>query len=143
LGAEPSPQTRELYEQIRSDTLRKRINRPTLPPAPIHNLPISLTPFIAENRSWPTWGRLIADPLCRCISLVGPGGIGKTRLALQAADQHASEFVNGTAFIPLAPVGSAESVIPAIANAIQFAFFGPNDPKFQLIHYLREKQCCW
>ena len=141
LGVEPSPQTRELYEQIRSGTLKPRVERPTQgPAAPLQNLPVSLTPFVGREQELAELGRLMAAPECRCITLVGPGGIGKTRLALQAADQRRNEFAQGIAFIPLASVGAVDAVIPAIASAIDLAFYGPIDPKVQLLNYLREKQ---
>jgi predicted ATPase/DNA-binding SARP family transcriptional activator len=140
LGVEPSAETRDLYEQIRLDTLKPKDEPHTqLPVAPIHNLPISLTPFFGRDQELRDLSRLISDPDCRCITLVGAGGIGKTRLALQAADRHRHKFAEGSVFIPLAPVGSVEAVIPTIANAIQFAFYGPRDPKLQLFNYLRDK----
>ncbi|HEX9090406.1 MAG TPA: AAA family ATPase, partial [Anaerolineales bacterium] len=85
-------------------------------------------------------GQMLTNPECRCINLVGPGGIGKTRLAVQAAEVHFNEFAHGAAFIHLAPVGSLEGVVPAIANAINVAFFGPDEPKAQLLSYLNDKQ---
>jgi predicted ATPase len=81
----------------------------------------------------------MANPECHCISLVGPGGIGKTRLALQTAEQHRADFAHGVAFIPLASVGSVEAAIPAIAGAIRLSFYGPDDPKLQLLNSLCEK----
>ncbi len=141
LGVEPSPTTRDLYEQIRLGTLQPKTELPTrVSPGPIHNLPVSLTPFIGREQELAELARLIADPECRCITLVGPGGIGKTRLALQAANQHVHEFAQGTAFIPLASVASIEAVTPAMASGINFAFYGPNGPKIQLLNYLRDKQ---
>jgi DNA-binding SARP family transcriptional activator/predicted ATPase len=139
LGVEPSTKTDELYEQIRLGTLKTKDKPPSQVPAAIHNLPASLTPFFGREPELANLAQLLADPECRCITLVGPGGIGKTRLALQAADQHRNEFAQGAAFIPLASVESTEAVMSAIANGIHFAFYGPSDPKLQLINYLREK----
>ena len=141
LGVEPSTTTRDLSEQIRQGMLKRKTETPShVAAAPIHNLPIPLTPFIGREAEMVDLSRLIADPQCRCITLVGPGGIGKTRLALQAADQHKTEFAYGSAFVPLAAVGTIEAVIPAMASAIDFAFSGPSDPKVQLLNHLREKQ---
>jgi len=141
LGIEPSLKTRDLYEQIRSGQLKPEAEQPTLvSAAPLHNLPIPLTPLIGREQELDDLAQLIADPECRCITLVGPGGIGKTRLALQAAEVHASEFAHGTAFIPLASVGSVDAVIPAIADGVDFSFHGPADPQMQLLNYLRDKQ---
>jgi predicted ATPase/DNA-binding SARP family transcriptional activator len=141
LGVEPSAKTRDLYEQIRSGRLKTRDKTPAnIPSIPIHVLPVALTPFIGRDQELANLDRLISDPACRCITLVGPGGIGKTRLALQAADHHWNAFADGAAFIPLASVGSIEAVISAIASAIRFAFYNPSDPKVQLLNYLRDKQ---
>jgi predicted ATPase/DNA-binding SARP family transcriptional activator len=141
LGVEPSANTRELVEQIRTGKLKTKDESPSsIPTAPIHNLPVSLTSFLGREQELIDLDRLIANPECRCISLVGPGGIGKTRLALQTAEQHRTDFAHGVAFIPLAPVGSVGAAIPAIASAIHLYFFGPDDPKVQLINHLCEKQ---
>jgi predicted ATPase/DNA-binding SARP family transcriptional activator len=141
LDVEPSAETRELYEQIRLGTLAPETGQPSrLAAAPIHNLPVELTPFVGREAELAQLGELIADPGCRCITLVGPGGIGKTRLAVQAAGNYASAFAHGVAFVSLASVGSVEGVIPAITNAIHFSFYGPSTPKVQLLNYLQEKQ---
>ncbi len=141
LGIEPSAKTRDLYEQIRTGELKPKDESPAfVSTAPIHNLPVSLTPFLGREQELIDLDRLIANPECRCVTLAGPGGIGKTRLALQAASQHRTDFAHGVVFIPMASVGSVEAVIPAIASAIHFSFYGPNDPKEQLLNYLCEKQ---
>lgn len=138
LGMDPSPLTVELCEQIRLGTLTNEVHLQRSAPSIV--LPLPLTPFIGRERELAELGEMITDPQCRCLSLVGPGGIGKTRLALQIAGQHASRFAHGVAFIPLASAGSVEAVIPAIANAIRFDFYGPSDPKVQLLNHLCDKQ---
>jgi DNA-binding SARP family transcriptional activator/predicted ATPase len=141
LGVEPSAQTRELAEQIRAGTLRTKEESPSsTPAAPLHNLPVSLTSFLGREQELVALDRLIADPECRCISLVGPGGIGKTRLALQAAQQHRADLAHGAAFVPLAAVGSVQAAVAAIASAIHLSFYGQDDPKVQLLNHLCEKQ---
>lgn len=141
LGVEPSAKTRKLYEQIKTGTLNPRDNLLShIPSIPVHNLPVQLTPFIGREQELDDLGQLITDPECRCLTLVGPGGIGKTRLALRAAGKHLNEFAQGAAFVPLASVRSIEAVTPAIANAINFSFYGPIDPEVQLLNHLHEKQ---
>jgi DNA-binding SARP family transcriptional activator/predicted ATPase len=141
LGVEPAAKTRELVEQIRAGKVKAEDESPSsVPAAPIHNLPVSLTSFLGREQELIDLDRLIADPECRCISLVGPGGIGKTRLAVQAAQQHRADFAHGVVFIPLASVGSVEAAIAAIAGALRLVFYGRNDPKVQLLNYLCEKQ---
>jgi predicted ATPase/DNA-binding SARP family transcriptional activator len=141
LGVEPSAKTHDLYEQIRAGTLKAKSRaRPETVAAPALQLPMPLTPFFGREQELSDLERWLADPECRCITLVGPGGIGKTRLALQAANQSKHKFSDGSAFVSLASVDSFDAVILAAANAIQFAFYGPSDPKVQLLNYLREKQ---
>jgi DNA-binding SARP family transcriptional activator/tetratricopeptide (TPR) repeat protein len=141
LGVEPSAKTRELVEQIRTGALKPEDESPaSLPTAPIYNLPVSLTSFVGREQELMDLGQLIADPECRCISLVGPGGIGKTRLALQVAEQHRAGFAHGVAFVPLAPVDSVGAAISAMASAIRLSFYGPDDPRVQLLNTLCEKQ---
>ncbi len=140
LGVEPSTRTRELFEQIRAGQLKAEYEPPaSIPTRPIHHLPMSFTSFHGREQELADLARLIANPECRCISLIGPGGIGKTRLALQSGAQHRADFAHGVAFIPLAPVGSVEEVIPAIVSAIHLYLFGQNDPKLQVLNYLCEK----
>jgi len=103
-------------------------------------LPIYPTPLIGRERELERLSQLLRDPHCRLLTLVGPGGIGKTRLAIEAASSMQDAFEHGVYFVPLASVGSINAVISTMANAIQFAFYGPSDPKVQFLNYLREKQ---
>jgi len=111
-------------------------------PSPKTNLPVFPTPLIGRARDVEKLSQLLHDPQCRLLTLVGPGGIGKTRLAIEAASGSGMQdgFDHGVYFVPLASVGSINAVISTIANAIHFAFYGPSDPKVQLLNYLREKQ---
>ncbi len=138
LGVEPARETRELYEQIRAGSWTPAADSPKQPPPT--NLPAPLTPFIGRERELAELRRLIADPTCRCLTLVGPGGIGKTRLALQAASDDRGDFAQGAAWVQLAAIGSVEAIIPAIADALGFSFYGPTDPRLQLFNYLRDRQ---
>jgi predicted ATPase/DNA-binding SARP family transcriptional activator len=141
LDIEPSAETRDLYEQIRLDTLRLKADHQSFVPAvPVHTLPVQLTAFIGREPELAQLGQLIGNPECRCITLVGPGGIGKTRLGIQAARNHINEFAQGAVFVPLASVGSTIEVIPAIANAINLTFYLANEPKEQLLNYLGDKR---
>ncbi len=139
LDVEPSEKTRELYEQIRLGQLTRETSKVTYSVPPQANFPVQLSPFIGREHELGDLGRLIADSGCRLITLVGTGGIGKTRLALQAAEKHDGEFANGSVFISLASIGSIEAVTPAIANGIGFTFTGSTDPKLQLENFLRDK----
>lgn len=127
LGVEPQPETTALYERIRS-----AVAAPDLPPDP--------TPFIGREAELAQLRERLANPACRLLTLVGAGGIGKTRLALQAARQKAGAFLHGVYYVPLAPVSAAEFIVPAIADALNFSFDGETNPEAQLLDYLREKE---
>lgn len=106
------------------------------------NLPVLPTPLIGRQREVAHLTQLLCDPQCRLLTLVGPGGIGKTRLAIETASHLQDIFSEGMYFIPLAPVNSTRYIVPVIADAIGFAFpsAGPADPKAQLFSYLQEKR---
>ncbi|MGH8631367.1 MAG: ATP-binding protein, partial [Burkholderiales bacterium] len=106
---------------------------------PRDNLPTPPTPLIGRERELAEMARLLGDPQCRLLTLAGPGGIGKTRLAIEAADHQREAFADGAHFVSLAPIRSAEFIVPAIADAIGFAFYGAEDPKAQLLNYLSGK----
>jgi predicted ATPase/DNA-binding XRE family transcriptional regulator len=114
---------------------------PTAPP-PHTNLPVLPTPLIGRQSEVEELSQLLNDPLCRLLTLVGPGGIGKTRLALEVAAQVQETFVDGVYFVPFASVNSTRYIVPLVADALGFAFpsANPSDPKAQLFNYLKEKQ---
>jgi len=103
------------------------------------NLPTPPTPLIGREPELAALARLLRDPRCQLLSLVGPGGIGKTRLAIQVASTHRELFSDGVCFAPLVSTSSPEFILPAVADALGFAFSGPVDLKTQLLNYLREK----
>jgi predicted ATPase/DNA-binding CsgD family transcriptional regulator len=102
-------------------------------------LPHQPTAFIGRERELSEIAALLADPNCRLLTLVGTGGIGKTRLALQAAAGQIPCFVNGVYFVALNPVHSTDLMAAAIASALQISLYGSEDPRLQIIHYLHEK----
>jgi len=106
------------------------------------NLPVLPTPLIGRQREIEEIGQLLRNPQCRLLTLVGPGGIGKTRLAIETAVQVQAVFPDGVYFVPLAPINTTRFIVPVIADAIGFAFQSANhaDPKTQLFSYLKEKQ---
>jgi len=69
---------------------------------------------------------------------VGPCGIGKPRLAIEAASQMEDAFADGVYFVSLAPVNTTRFIVPVIADVIGFVFqsVDPADPKIQLFRYL-------
>jgi len=104
-----------------------------------HNLPALARPFIPREELGELV-RLLRTPQTRLITLMGPGGIGKTRLALQAAAEVVDAFADGVYFVPLAAVGSPDLVIPALAAALKCTFSGEADLESQCLDYLEQKQ---
>ena len=81
-------------------------------------------------------------PDCRLLTLVGPGGAGKTRLALEAAARRVDRYPHGVHFVPLASVASPDLLAPALAESIQFAVDGAHSgfsAQDQLLDYLSER----
>lgn len=105
-----------------------------------HNLPPQPTPFIDRERELEEITARLEDPACRLLTLVGAGGIGKTRLALQAAAEMVDAFAHGVYQVPLAPLSSREFIYSAIGDALRFPFSGPEEAKVQLLNYLRQKE---
>ncbi len=141
LGVEPSPATRTAYDRL-LHMEAPPVDHPAALPATRrpHNLPIALTSFIGREAELAELARRLAEPACRLLTITGPGGVGKTRLAIQTAANQIARFAHGVFFVPLVAVSAAELIVPAIAAALDFAFSGPVDPITQLLNYLREKQ---
>jgi predicted ATPase/DNA-binding SARP family transcriptional activator len=113
---------------------------PPSSPAPPSNLPAQPTPFIGREVELAEIARRFSQPDCRLLTLIGPGGIGKTRLAIQAAIEQAAGFADGVYFISLAPVSSPDFLIAAIANSLNLSLDGQEELLSQLLNYLRNKQ---
>ncbi len=101
------------------------INFPTLSPA-----------FIGRETELSELTRLIEAPENRILALVGPGGVGKTRLAVKLANQISAQFPDGVFFISLAPIQDPELLPIVVADTLKFSFYGPQNQSEQLANYL-------
>jgi predicted ATPase/DNA-binding SARP family transcriptional activator len=136
LGKEPEVSTYELAEVIRAGRYDPVVlTRQDMQ----HNLPEQLTPFFGREMELVQLARFCENPSHRLITLTGPGGVGKTRLAVQAGYSNLRVFPNGVYFVPLECVTTKENLIEAIANAVGLAIGGQPDIRSSLFQYLRSQ----
>ena len=133
LGVAPSIETVTLYDKIKNGEAL-RIDTGTLKRV---NLPAQFTPFYGRETELEWLAQSLANPMYRFITIVGPGGIGKTRLALQAAENNSEPFPDGVRYVSLDSIVSPDLIIPSIVQALGFPFRGDAEPKKQLIRFLR------
>ncbi|HET8842407.1 MAG TPA: NB-ARC domain-containing protein, partial [Ktedonobacteraceae bacterium] len=107
--------------------------------SPAH-LPQPSTAFIGRNCELEQIAALLTDPNCQLLTLVGPGGIGKTRLALQVATNQQLHFVDGVSFIALTSIDSPDFLPASIGATLDIPFLDPEEPLLQIRRYLRDKQ---
>jgi predicted ATPase/class 3 adenylate cyclase len=106
------------------------------------NLPSPRTSFVGRRDELDEIDRLLEDPNCRLLTLVGPGGVGKTRLALEAAARRIERYPHGVHYVPLASVVAPDFLAPAVADALQFPIDSAHSglsPQDQLVDYLSER----
>ena len=119
-----------------------------------HNLPVQTNSFIGRECELDELSQMVADSDCRLITIVAPGGMGKTRLALALAERvmalpeqieqmpnRAGSFQDGVFFIALASLTTPDLLISTIADSIGYRFQSDGrDLKQQLLDFLHEKQ---
>jgi predicted ATPase/transcriptional regulator with XRE-family HTH domain len=108
------------------------------------NLPAQQTPFIGREHELLEISRLLESPDCRLLTLIGPAGIGKTRLALQAAGELArrspAPFPDGVFFISFASTEDPAFFIPVLADGFGLTFHSSSDQRTQLLSFLEKKK---
>ncbi len=158
LGAAPQPETTALYEQIRARAAAspapdetRADDSPAAPEPespdqrssglPLAAFPQPLTPFVGRRSELKEVGDLLSDPGVRLLTLLGPGGMGKTRLAIEAAREESLAFRDGAHFVPLAPLSSSEYILSTIAKSLRFNVReSPDSLLAQMGAYLRPKE---
>ena len=107
--------------------------------SPLSNIPVSPLPFIGRRDEIETLTRMLADPHYRLITILGVGGIGKTRLAMEVSRAQRALFDEHVYFIQLASVNTSVSILSAIASVLNIPTGNADELKSRLLGYLREK----
>lgn len=145
LGVEPDEETVALYEQLKDDKViwPEDVTRsPGHPvaPVPLHNLPAPTTAFIGREDELAQIEKWLAEPDGRLLTIIGPGGMGKTRLAQEAARAQLGEFADGVWYVSLVPLVDTSELVTAVAETIGLTFAGNISPARQLTNYLAGKE---
>ena len=129
------PSGADLIDNLLDKTFLSKKATPTI------HLPAPETVFIGREQELNHISTLLSDPGCWLLTLLGPGGIGKTRLAIEAGRINSAEFPEGVIFIPLSMVELERSIAPTIASATGLIFRqeGPS-PEEQLLDFLSSKR---
>ena len=107
---------------------------------PAHNLPPQTTVFFGRQAEITQINTNLADPNCRLLTILGVGGMGKTRLGIEVAAIQQSNFTDGLVYVPLASIAGPDSTTEinplagAMADALKISFHGGAQPEEQLIN---------
>ncbi len=104
-------------------------------------LPLNPTPFIGRTNEIAEVHELAGEGESRLVTLLGPGGIGKTRLAVEVGRRFESDhfFEDGVVYVPLAPVARPADIPQAMAQSLNLQLSGSQDAQGQIIGYLQTK----
>ncbi|HET8757311.1 MAG TPA: BTAD domain-containing putative transcriptional regulator, partial [Solirubrobacteraceae bacterium] len=122
LGLEPSRELQRLESAVlaQDPVLDLLLSEPPRPrPAAVPPIPAPADRLIGRDAALDGAAALLADPDVRMITLTGPGGIGKTRLALELARREGDRFADGARFVPLGTIDAPERVLPEIARVLE------------------------
>ncbi len=105
-----------------------------------HELPSRQTSFVGRSMELAELVGLFESPDCRMVTVIGAGGIGKTRLALEVAKAIRDRFADGVVFVPLQSVSAADSIAPTIASTLGLPLTGHEEEREQVARVLRPLQ---
>ena len=136
LNVEPAAATTTLLEQIRDGSLSQAANAS----AQRHNLPRQFSPLVGRETELTQLDDWLDDDACALLTIWGPGGVGKTRLAIEVARQRVARYRDGVTYVPLAAITRPDRLIATMAASLGATFAGRLDPQQQLLNYLRDKE---
>jgi predicted ATPase/DNA-binding CsgD family transcriptional regulator len=115
----------------------------TSPPSaylPTKQLPGSLSPFVGRRADLEMVSNLFQDPSVRLVTILGAGGVGKTRFALELAGMLQGQFQHGAIFVPLAQLSTGDEVLPALAGALEIQSPPGSDLRQTVLDHLSNRQ---
>lgn len=138
LGVDPQPETLSLYKQIRKREIQPaQLIQQSKTTAPQHNIPYQLSKFIGREKELREIVTLMDDH--RLVTLVGTGGIGKTRLSLKVGEAVVNQYTDGVWFVELAPLGDPALVPQTVAKLFNLIEQAEESVTDKLIRVLRSK----
>jgi predicted ATPase/DNA-binding SARP family transcriptional activator len=165
LGASPSTVTRELAARLRNDPravvtvkeaagsaappaapiptppLTAQVSVPLPEPIPPAALPLQMSRFFGRSQELAQLQQICAEADTRLVTLTGPGGAGKTRLAIETAQRLAPSLHNRVWFVPLADLPDAHLLAYALARALKVSVTDAADPLEPVLALLNEAPC--
>lgn len=139
LDIEPQVETTALYERIRQQSNMGDQRNPRR-----GQLPVPLTPLIGRQAEIESIEEQLEAPICRLLTILGPGGSGKTHLVLTVGDRYAqrdvSIFEHGITFIPLNSLRNLSALPAALMHGLGFHFDKEASPTQQLLDQLSEQK---
>ena len=107
---------------------------------PRENLPRQTTPFVGRDVELDELHAILEKEETRLLTILAPGGMGKTRIALEATEQQIDNFPDGVYFVPLQPISNTKNIIPQIANSTGYQFSNDGrEPEQQILNFLSNK----
>lgn len=141
LGVEPDEETIALYEQMAGNELHvEEASIPLLHAQAKHNLASATTRFVGREVELAHIDAWLDEPNGRLLTIIGPGGIGKSRLAQEAARAHLGEFADGVYYVSLVPYTDTAQVITAVSESIGLPLSGKEEPATQLSNHLQTRE---
>lgn len=141
LDMSPLESTEKLAAAIRDDTCTKEGSTlQASASAPQHLTTAALDRLIGRDLERVELSGMLRDPACRLVTIIGPGGIGKSRLALQLTEDETSAFAEGSYFVPLVSLASPEAIPAALARALDLELSSQWPPLDQVLAAVRDRE---
>lgn len=145
-GAAPEAETTALAAAIRARQMPSPGRQPspekelsTFTPKPVIHAPIPTTSFVGRSAELAEIADLLDRPGCRLVTLLGPGGSGKSRLALEVAQRVSKRFVDGAYYVALHNLASPDQLASALADALGLVS-GQTHPEAALTTFLQQRR---